>query len=308
MAFSSMVKDINRKIILESFWDFSRNTKQDITKKTELSFPTVSKLVDELNEQDIIHMLSDKRGETGGRKANEYILNQEYAYSLCLKVEREYIEVFIVDLYKQNISYDKIEEKAISAEKILKVIETKILNNKIKSIVVGIPGFIHDGIIGMADGIEALNGCNLKTEIFQKFNIETEVANNMNILVSGFQKELGDISCIHIGKNGPGSSYIVNGKPVSGAFGFQGEVGFNFYDEHRTFREIALEGYQNIDTSVYKGYKQDKIEMRGDRAEMSDFPLYLNTVAGGLDRRDQTIGGFSFVVKIYAVPVVEIIG
>lgn len=75
-----------------------------------------------------------------------------------------------------------------------------------------------------------------------------------------------------------------------------------------------LKGYSSSDfhddyqTSVYKGYKQDKIEMRGDRAEMSDFPLYLNTVAGGLDRRDQTIGGFSFVVKIYAVPVVEIIG
>jgi len=65
---------------------------------------------------------------------------------------------------------------------------------------------------------------------------------------------------------------------------------------------------KEMETSVYKGYKQDKIEMRGDRAEMSDFPLYLNTVAGGLDRRDQTIGGFSFVVKIYAVPVVEIIG
>ncbi len=47
---------------------------------------------------------------------------------------------------------------------------------------------------------------------------------------------------------------------------------------------------------MYKGYKQDKIEMRGDRAEMSDFPLYLNTVAGGLDRRDQAIGGFSFAV------------
>ena len=70
----------------------------------------------------------------------------------------------------------------------------------------------------------------------------------------------------------------------------------------------AKETYNKMQTSVYKGYKQDKIEMRGDRAEMSDFPLYLNTVAGGLDRRDQTIGGFSFVVKIYAVPVVEIIG
>ena len=72
--------------------------------------------------------------------------------------------------------------------------------------------------------------------------------------------------------------------------------------------EIKQFFHQGNQTSVYKGYKQDKIEMRGDRAEMSDFPLYLNTVAGGLDRRDQTIGGFSFVVKIYAVPVVEIIG
>ena len=88
-----------------------------------------------------------------------------------------------------------------------------------------------------------------------------------------------------------------------------------YYDNpvHRKNGEfdVALEfadGYEICETSVYKGYKRDKIEMRGDRAEISDFPLYLNTVAGGLDCRDQTIGGFSFVVKIYAVPVVEIIG
>ena len=72
--------------------------------------------------------------------------------------------------------------------------------------------------------------------------------------------------------------------------------------------KAVMQGYQTMEASVYKGYKRDEIEMRGDRAEMSDFPLYLNTVAGGLDCRDQTIGGFSFVVKIYAVPVVEIIG
>ena len=78
------------------------------------------------------------------------------------------------------------------------------------------------------------------------------------------------------------------------------------YMFERLLVRLSVSDYR--ETSVYKGYKQDKIEMRGDRAEMSDFPLYLNTVAGGLDRRDQTIGGFSFVVKIYAVPVVEIIG
>lgn len=78
---------------------------------------------------------------------------------------------------------------------------------------------------------------------------------------------------------------------------------------HATYYNIAeLDFSKNRKTSVYKGYKQDKIEMRGDRAEMSDFPLYLNMVASGLDCRDQAISGFSFVVKIYAVPVVEIIG
>ena len=90
-------------------------------------------------------------------------------------------------------------------------------------------------------------------------------------------------------------------------------------ERHQTNTKVKFSGELLIDysertvyiqnqTSVYKGYKRDKIEMRGDRAEISDFPLYLNTVAGGLDCRDQTIGGFSFVVKIYAVPVVEIIG
>lgn len=80
----------------------------------------------------------------------------------------------------------------------------------------------------------------------------------------------------------------------------------DLYSKGGKLRRIYIP--KSLQTSVYKGYKQDKIEMRGDRAEMSDFPLYLNTVAGGLDRRDQAIGGFSFVVKIYAVPVVEIIG
>lgn len=91
-------------------------------------------------------------------------------------------------------------------------------------------------------------------------------------------------------------------KPVTGICKIENILYLNPQDE----KNDKL--YYLMKTSVYKGYKQDKIEMRGDRAEMSDFPLYLNTVAGGLDRRDQTIGGFSFVVKIYAVPVVEIIG
>ena len=91
-------------------------------------------------------------------------------------------------------------------------------------------------------------------------------------------------------------------KPVTGICKIEDILYLNPQDERNNIL------YYLMKTSVYKGYKRDKIEMRVDRVEVSDFPLYLNTVAGGLDRRNQTIGGFSFVVKIYAVPVVEIIG
>ena len=89
-------------------------------------------------------------------------------------------------------------------------------------------------------------------------------------------------------------------------------IGDSLVQKRYTPEELPLRQKRNSgelsQASVYKGYKRDKIEMRGDRAEMSDFPLYLNMVAGGLDCRNQAIGGFSFVVKIYALPVVKIIG
>ena len=103
-------------------------------------------------------------------------------------------------------------------------------------------------------------------------------------------------------------NYDTENLPHDGADYFETEIKADEENEERISDFVTVYGYQYTKASVYKGYKRDKIEMRGDRAEISDFPLYLNTVAGGLDRRDQTIGGFSFVVKIYALPVVEIIG
>lgn len=106
-------------------------------------------------------------------------------------------------------------------------------------------------------------------------------------------------------------SQSINGKLIGYRYVSDGSIS-QYLDEQKPYKWVRgfwkKQNYTAKETSVYKGYKRDKIEMRGDRAEISDFPLYLNTVAGGLDCRDQTIGGFSFVVKIYAVPVVEIIG
>ncbi len=128
---------------------------------------------------------------------------------------------------------------------------------------------------------------------------------SVDVTKNGYPK-LSDLSKTYNYDHGT----LVSGAVAAEANNGKGIGGVATGGDPSAFRLMAIKAVRNDvkETSVYKGYKQDKIEMRGDRAEMSDFPLYLNTVAGGLDRRDQTIGGFSFVVKIYAVPVVEIIG
>ena len=67
-------------------------------------------------------------------------------------------------------------------------------------------------------------------------------------------------------------------------------------------------------SSVYKGYKQDKKEMIDLKYRIewqidksSNFPLYLYMVAGGSDCCNHDVSGFSFIVKFNAVPVVQII-
>ena len=185
------------------------------------------------------------------------------------------------------------------------------------------------GILYHADCVEILPQIQSDTAdlIFADppFNLKKEYANGRSddLTISEYinwSKQWLD-ECVRILKPG-GSLYIYNipkwciyyAEYLSSKLCFQNWIAidmknsFPVKDKYTPSHYGLLYFTKGIKTSVYKGYKQDKIEMRGDRAEMSDFPLYLNTVAGGLDRRDQTIGGFSFVVKIYTVPVVEIIG
>lgn len=193
--------------------------------------------------------------------------------------------------------------------------------------------FKNEIVEGMQPSHELQNGAipvaiNRQSPYYQKLNMQLQVGDylpyiidtgygqkEVELVVSGFvensdtglviytsgenMKSLSEMNCTL-------AWYIClddNGKDVATEI-----IKEIFIDDDRVDVSVLADDVMALETSVYKGYKQDKIEMRGDRAEMSDFPLYLNTVAGGLDRRDQTIGGFSFVVKIYAVPVVEIIG
>ena len=146
----------------------------------------------------------------------------------------------------------------------------------------------------------------ISSNAVQNFLKSYQYPNTFELCIQELKKRLNT-------KNFPHEIGVFLGYPLDDVIGFIEHKPYYLVGDWKVYQNVneakkQFDLFKQTKTSVYKGYKQDKIEMRGDRAEMSDFPLYLNMVASGLDCRDQTIGGFSFVVKIYAVPVVEIIG
>lgn len=256
MAFSSIAKDMNKELIINSMRDFKSYTKQDIAKDTGLSFPTVSKMIDEMAEGKIVNILEDKKSQTGGRRALLYQLNQSYAYCLCMFLEEKRLYAKIVDLKGVEIqSIEKSIENAVTLSLIIDFIRMCFAEcEKIHSIAIGVPGAVHEGKIFLIDGFEEMQGCELEKELGNCFHMPTRIINNMSAVALAISKnEKDNIACFHLGEKGPGCSCVVNGAPISGFCGFQGELGFIPFYGQKTSRDLILKEPQKIDMEEFVG-------------------------------------------------------
>lgn len=259
MAFSSIAKNLNEKIVLDCIKDGASYTKQEIAKQSELSFPTVSKIVDEFVAKKIMLSLGIQENSQGGRKAALFQLNKDFAHVLTLFIQEKSIYSQVVDTLGNTILNDEKEYTVpLSFTQIVEIIRQTLQEDTlIHAISIGIPGSVHNGKIYDIDGYEALKECELEKELYKLFSIPVKIGNNMNIIALGMADKLAckedNIACIHLAQTGPGCGAVVNGKAVSGFCGFNGEVGFiPFYDK-KTLQEIALSGFQNIHLGDFIG-------------------------------------------------------
>ena len=256
MAFSSIAKDMNKVLIIDAMRDFHSYTKQDIAKNTGLSFPTVSKMIDEMEAAKIIHVLEEKKSNTGGRKAFVYQINQLYAYSLCLFWEKTRICTRIFDLKGEEIfSVEKEITETITLQYLIEFIKICLAKyDNIQSIAIGVPGSVHDGKIFLIDGFEKMQGCELEKELENCFHIPTRIINNMNAVALEISKNDKDnIACFHLGEKGPGCSCVINQIPISGFCGFQGELGFIPFYGQKTSRDLFLSKPLQVEMEEFLG-------------------------------------------------------
>ncbi|MBQ6995417.1 MAG: ROK family protein [Lachnospiraceae bacterium] len=259
MAFSSIAKNLNDKIILSCIKHTNIFTKQEIAKQSELSFPTASKIIDEFVERKIVLSLGIEENSQGGRKAAVFRLNVDFAHALILFLQEQNIYYQIVNALGEPILQYKKEYKLTTTLTNIYEIIDEILqqDSLIGAISIGIPGSVSNGKIYDIDGYDSLKECDLQNMLSEHYSIPVKVSNNMNAIATGMADKLSctteNLVCIHLAQTGPGCSAVVNGKAVDGFCGFQGEIGFiPFYDD-KTLQEIALSGFQNVNFGEYIG-------------------------------------------------------
>ena len=256
--FTQIVKNVNESLISRYIADKPRFTKQEVAKKTGLSFPTVSKIIDSFLQRQIVLDIGIDTSALGGRKPKLYCINADFAYGITMFFNETtfYCEIFnFIGVSIEKFTRNVMPEGYLST--IRGIITQKIAENpRIISIAIGVHGGVAGGKILYIDGYDELINCDLKHILEQEFDLDVSVENNMRAVVYGMadrqaitQEET--VVCLQLAINGPGCGILVNGKPLSGFAGLVGEVGYLPMYESRNLQTIALSCFEDADVLDY---------------------------------------------------------
>ena len=203
-------------------------SKNELARRTALSFPTVSRIVDEMVECGEARE-AGTAASTGGRCAMQYALDPAYRLFLCLRLERETLQWFVCDLDGTPLEQ---EEQTCSGD-VLALLDTLLMRvraryPRLSSVVLGFAGTVHDGVVMDCFGNEELRGVSLSAYLHDKTGLPSAAVRDMQVVAAGYTAQYTPppkaAVCIYIGKMGAGAGIVLDGKVWGGAAGFAGEL------------------------------------------------------------------------------------
>ncbi|ALP38849.1 transcriptional regulator [Paenibacillus sp. IHB B 3084] len=236
------VKQINVELVKNTLKSLEYATKSSIASITGLSVATCGNILKELLQTGEV-LETELEESNGGRPAMRYKYNADYSYILCLNVKTEG-GLDSLTYAVSNLLGDVIVEKTSIVPYIdYEVIEKQIgelisIYGNVKAVGIGIPGVVHQGVIGVCD-IDPLIGIPLGPLLYNKYELEITIENDMHLTVYGFYKmqnydEDKSFAIVNFPKdNFSGAGFIVDGHLLKGNTKFAGEVSFLPFDMTR---------------------------------------------------------------------------
>ena len=283
---ASHLKEMNRQKVYQLIRNTSATSKAEITKLTGISAPTVIKIVNFLEENDLIEEIGEI--ETAiGRRPHMLRLNESCMYAMSFLLEGDYLSMGIVNIadeviYKKVIQItgpyrhimDKIEneyvdqlieESGIAREKLFGIgIALPVIFNKKKQRISGGPLISEAEFLDVQEDIDKLE---------TKYHVMVMIENDTNAQTIGeFQKRSGsrqnDLVFISSG-TGLGAGIIFDGKLRRGSNFMCGEIGYMALEENHHSNLKAL-GWMEEKVSYRKIIKDFGADITDASVELTE--------------------------------------
>ncbi|PAD67920.1 ROK family protein [Bacillus sp. 7586-K] len=232
-----VVKKNNTSLVFRTITQQEPLSRADIAQDSGLNKATVSSLVNELLEKQLVYE-SGPGESSGGRRPVLLHYNQSAGYSIGIDIGVNYILGVVTDLKGNIINEQKLSMKDSAFEDVLNRVKKMVYTLMeplpqspygVVGIGIGIPGIVDkQGNILLAPNLGWKN-CEIKQQIEKEFNIPVIVENEANAGAYGEKqfgvgKSFNDIIYVSVGI-GIGVGLILNNQLYQGVNGFSGELG-----------------------------------------------------------------------------------
>jgi ROK family len=252
--------------IRKSIIELGSATKIELSEQLEISFPTISKFLAQMEKRGEIFSVGLDES-SGGRRAKRYTYNAEHMLGLAIFLEKSETNYTIFnclgEIKEQGTVPSVLEDDGLT--NLTKYIEKIItLNQRISSIAIGVPGSVDRGRVFYIPGYEQFQNIDLKGFYEEQFSIPVAVENDMNAAVLGYHndkriKDNQSLVYLYSGQNGPGAGFMINGDVVRGSTFFAGEISFVPQYHDRNFREALESGNGSKKIVINEDYQIDAI-------------------------------------------------
>ena len=235
----SLVKKLNKQSILSIIKEFAPLSRADIAKKAKLNKATVSALIDELLQAQIIQEIGEGKS-SGGRKPILLTLNDDAGCILGLDLQVNHLSIILTNL-NGKVLWTKKKDISIHATQESTLLEMMHFIKKgidlapetpldILGIGIALPGIVDhiNGNLLMAPNLH-WNNFQIKAYFEEQIDIPIFIDNEANVaalaeMAYGSGKNCNNLVYISAGI-GIGAGIIIQRELYHGSQGYSGELG-----------------------------------------------------------------------------------
>lgn len=241
-----LLKYMNRRAILDYIRKNGTVTKAALASATGLTVMAIQKIITELEQLNLIR--ADRHEESGaGRRAVTYVVNESFAYTIGIHINRFKSRVALLDLHGTEIAWtafdtgsctsqhDFISTLVGSVQEVIargcRTLDDDLLPERILGAGAAVPGPIdlQEGTIRIPPNLELLNYLPIRKILAERLCLPVFVEKDTNAIALGeywhrMGRAYNNLVYVDIDM-GIGSGIVLEGKLHGGANGIAGEFG-----------------------------------------------------------------------------------